>query len=354
MKFALQFLRWYYGLLLQLYPRNYREEYREELQAVFDLSLDEAVAKGGFEMEKLILRELISLPRAILLEYLHERRKRNMIRNFASVFDFAPGSHSEILAALTPFLFFGALPTLLGYFHVSDLMPLWLDIGLGIVYWLFGLILILIGSVKRFPRWFMPYIGVPMPIISILLFNSLMEKLQGVWWYRLPWFVGDFLQQGLLWMWLFILVVLLLVSSRLIPKSRRFYQRLRKDWTLLSFILYGTMPLVLVIVLNEYKNVEPYMFLAFLILAAGGWLYLRSDDPWYRFALLQAGMSLSMFVAAVAKALLAESSFPFARDNEWQIEFTSTIISWLWLTMLMMIPLLFQLLPRSKEHLQTT
>jgi hypothetical protein len=43
----LQFYRWLYSLLLRYYPRTYQEEYGEELQTVFDLSIEEAAAKGG-------------------------------------------------------------------------------------------------------------------------------------------------------------------------------------------------------------------------------------------------------------------------------------------------------------------
>jgi hypothetical protein len=92
--------------------------------------------------------------------------------------------------------------------------------------------------------------------------------------------------------------------------SRAFYQRLRDDWTPLSFIIYGAMPLVLFIALNEYKNEEPYMFVALLILAAGGCLYLQRDSRLKRYLCLQAGMGLSMIVAAGGMVVLEESSLP--------------------------------------------
>jgi hypothetical protein len=349
MSVDLQFLYRLYSLLLRLYPRGYREEYAEELQAVFRLSLGDALRSGRLEVMRVAFLELISLPRAILAEHSRERRRSTMTEKFSSRRDFAPGSRNEVLAALAPFLLFGALPTLLGYFRVADFVPLWLDIGFGIVLWLFGLSLILIGFVQHFPRWFMPYIGVPMPFFSLLLFNQLMEKWQGVWWYRLPWFLSAFIQEGLLWMGLVFMLVLLLVAARLVPKSRPFYERLRGDWTLLSFILYGATLLALVITLNEYKNEEPYMFLALLILAAGGWFYLRSDEPWNRFFCLQGGMWFSMLVAAIGKAVLVESSFPGVSDDSWQIEFMSTIITWLWLALFMLSSSMLNWWPRTEE-----
>ena len=70
MRSNLQFLRVIYGKLLMLYPKIYREEYGEELQVVFGLSVEEATKMGGSEVERLILRELVSLPKAVVLEYL--------------------------------------------------------------------------------------------------------------------------------------------------------------------------------------------------------------------------------------------------------------------------------------------
>ncbi|MCK7485407.1 MAG: hypothetical protein MZU97_07490 [Bacillus subtilis] len=42
-----------YALLLYLFPRAYREEYGEELQSVFDLSLDDAMRSGGMEVARI-------------------------------------------------------------------------------------------------------------------------------------------------------------------------------------------------------------------------------------------------------------------------------------------------------------
>jgi hypothetical protein len=66
----MEFIRRVYGLSLSFFPGNYREEYGEELQIVFELSLEEAATKGRFELERLIFRELLSLPKAIILEHL--------------------------------------------------------------------------------------------------------------------------------------------------------------------------------------------------------------------------------------------------------------------------------------------
>ena len=347
----MRLLRRIYGLLLTLYPREYLGEYREELQTVFNLSLDEAT--GRFEVIMVFAHELAGLPKAIIYEYLRERRKTKMMKSFASRFDFAPGSRTEAFAALAPFLF-GMLMVFFGYLGKYITFPLWSQVAFVILFWSLMLGLFLLGSAKGLPRWFLPYLGLPLPFFSLLLFNSLMEKLQGVWWYGIPWIVSSFIQEGLFWMGLVILLVLLLVVTRIVPRACPFHQRLRDDWTLLSFVVYGTMPLVLMITNDGYKNEEPFMFLSLLMLALGGWFYLRNDDPWKRFWSLFVGSALAMLIAAVGKALLHDSSWPTGHGIAWKSEMIYTMVTWAWLALIMLLPLALNLLPRSEDSAHAT
>jgi hypothetical protein len=351
MEANVRFLRWFYGLLLTFYPRNYREEYGDELQSVFHLLLDEALKTGGWELAKVVLRELSGLPKAVVLEHLRERRKTKMIRKLSSPYDFEPGSRNEIFAALAPFLLFGALPTLLGYFRVwgAIAVPLWLDIMFVIVFWLLGLSLLVMGFARGVPRWFMPYLGLPLPLLSVYgfldLFSTLIEfplKL-----YDKSWYVGQLFYQGYLWIGLIFLVPIFVLLIALIPRFRPFYRRIREDWTLLAFILYGSAPFALVLTFDDYQNEEPYKFLSFLILAAGAWFYLRNSVPSRRFWSLFLGLALSMFTAAVGKAILYAGTWPRPKYFTWQTEMASTLIMWIWLALIMLLPLAINLLPRA-------
>ncbi len=95
-----QFLRSCYGLLLNSFPKTYREDYGEELQTVFNLSLDDAMKLGMMDVAGVLLHELISLLKAIVHEHLRERRRKKMTGKFASRSDFVPGSWTEAFAAL--------------------------------------------------------------------------------------------------------------------------------------------------------------------------------------------------------------------------------------------------------------
>lgn len=335
----------FYSLLLYLFPKAYREEYGDELQAVFGLSLDDALATGSFEFLGVILRELRGFPYAVFHAHLRERRRQKMTGKFASRFDFEPGSRTESFAALAPFLF-GMVMVLAGYLGRYWTAPMWAQIAFVVLFWSLILGVFLLGSAKGLPRWFLPYLGLPLAIASLLLFNILVNFLD-IWWYRSYGFESVFNFGNFLWIILIILVFLLLAISRLVPMFRPFYQRLRDDWTLLPFMLYGTVPFVLVITFEGYVNDEPFFFLSLLLLALGGWFYLRNDEPLTRFVSLHVGLALSMLTAAVGKAVLFKESWPQVFDLTWKNEMIYTLVTWLWLAVIMLIPLAIKLLPRS-------
>jgi hypothetical protein len=205
----------------------------------------------------------------------------------------------------------------------------------------------------------MPYLGLPLPIISLIIFNSWLDEWNGFRFYGLyerSWFLGQFIFQGLLWAGLIGSTFLLVLAVRLIPKFHPFYMRLRGDWTLLCFVLYGAIPFALVLTFDEYKHEEPYIFAAFLILAAGGWLYLRDDVPLKKFLYLYVGVALSMLIAAVGKAaILPIQDWPIYIDPaSWKPEAMSTFIMWMWLALIMLIPLALNLFPRSENSAHAT
>jgi hypothetical protein len=113
------------------------------------------------------------------------------------------------------------------------------------------------------------------------------------------------------------------------------------------------MPLVLIFTYDEYKNEEPFMFLSLMMLALGGWFYLRNDDPWKRYWSLFIGSALSMSIAAVGKAILYESSFLF-HIFTWKSEMIYTMVTWVWLALIMLLPATLTLLPRSAGEMNSS
>lgn len=264
----------------------------------------------------------------------------------------APGSRREALAALGPFLILGALPPLMNYLHLAALMPNWLNtaFALGLIGLLGGTVLA--GLLRGLPRWFLPYLGVALALFSVYGFFELLEGLpRALVHFSDPWFWRQVAYQGSLWLGLPVMGLALLAAVGLLPPLRPFYWRVRRDWTLLSFSLYGAALFALFLTFDDYVNEEPYHIAAMLLLAAGGWFYLRGRRPWPRIVALLAGLTLAMAVAATGKAIIfASPDWPYPRfPFTWQSEALSTVIMWGWLVVAVLAPVLVTLLPGPAE-----
>jgi len=349
----MQFLQKFYDLLLNLYPKKYRDEYGEELHSVFSFSLNDAM--GTVEVIKVFLRELAGLPKAILYEHLREMRKAKMNRRFDSYFDFTHGSWKEFLTALFPFFLAGGVMPLLSYLGRAEIVSGMA--GAVIVLPLLGLliILLLIGAKKGMPRWSLPYLGFLLSMLSLYIFSAIF----GTPIYLLfrdfrdqSILLIDILWDGIFWYGLLFAILLLVVLSRVSFT----FQHFKNDWTLPCFVLYGGVPFALWITFDEYVGDEPYTLLAFLILAIGAWLYLRSSNEWMRFGTLFVGMTLAMFIVAIGKVLLIPSqTWPISIDGGLagsEFKHTITILGWFALGML--IPLAGRYLSRSDNSMQAT
>lgn len=67
-----------YGWMLRLYPRSFRAMFAGEMESVFAQTLDEAARQGGASVLVTCLREMVDFPIALLLEHVHDKRKKSM------------------------------------------------------------------------------------------------------------------------------------------------------------------------------------------------------------------------------------------------------------------------------------
>ncbi len=65
-----------YGQLLYLYPANFRANFRDEMRAIFALTVGEAARHNELALLQVIGRELRDLPVSLLREHQRERRRR--------------------------------------------------------------------------------------------------------------------------------------------------------------------------------------------------------------------------------------------------------------------------------------
>ena len=353
MRSALRFLHGLYGTLLKLYPKTFREVYGGELQSVFDLAAEEAAIQGGFEVWKLILRELVSMPKAVVLEHLRERRNSIMTGKFDPYFVFASGSWKEFFAALLPFFLAGCVTPVLNYLGTAGITTNTMRTVIMLA--LFGLLIILmiVGVMMRMPRWSLPYLGFLLAIFSVYFFSIIFGTpiyllFRGLRDQSL--LLVDILWDGIFWYGLLTAILVLAVASRTFPAFHSF----RDDWTQLCFLLYGAVPFAFWLTFDEYAGDEPYMLLAFLVLGAGAWLYLQSNSIWFRFGALFVAITLTMVIAAAGKGILAPGQdWPFTIDQGLVIsEVKHTVTLWGWFAVGMVIPLGIRFLPGSTKSIR--
>jgi hypothetical protein len=293
-----------------------------------------------------------------------QRGRRKMETRTGTPPTFEPGSWREWLAAMALFLLL-ALTSLLSYLQIT--LPLWLGWGF------FGvpLLLFALGLIKGLPRWCLPYtgvIGVPLSwalttrgtIMGINtrggVVGSLLSWADRHFFALLrpsasdPWIVRAVFGGAELWLVLLGMAALTVLVAAACRPLRPLYWRLRDDWTLLSFGLYGAALMAVFMAFEDYPHPQKqlYIFVALLILAAGAWVYLRSAHLWQRSLALFAAITLSMAVAATGKAILYANPLLWPREARgftWQSEVLCTVFLWGWLVAVVMVPALLGLLP---------
>jgi len=259
-----------------------------------------------------------------------------------------------------------ALVSLLNSLHL--VLSQSLGIGLAVII----LLAFVLGLIKGLPRWSLPYTGVIGSLLGWALTSrgtimgldtraGLLDLLLG-WIDRLihgmihpsdSWIVRAVYGGGRPWFGLMGLTVFAVLIVAVWRPLRPFYLRIRDDWTLLSFGLYGATLLAIPYTFDDYPSArEPYIFVLALILAAGAWVYMRSAHIWRRALALFAAMTLSTVVGAAGKGIIYTTAWPGRRHFTWQTEALSAVFLWGWLMVLILIPALLTLLPRPDRPLQ--
>jgi hypothetical protein len=187
----LHLVKVFHAHLLALYPAQYRQDYTEERQAVFELAAQDAAEKDRFHFLWFALCELFDLPFAALAEHLRERRWL-MIPSLRTLLSEKPDRWGSSMVAGLPFflsaafyyfpaLFSPYMPTppapLVFWYHLMTRFPLthWaLNLVASDSYWMphrvlfetlqwsFGLLaffMILLGWMSNWPRWSASWAG---------------------------------------------------------------------------------------------------------------------------------------------------------------------------------------------------
>ena len=74
-----------YGMLLRLFPREFQNEFKEEMEDVFSANLEEVAKTGATLVVRACFFELFDLPANLLVEHLSNLRKGNIMKTLPVV-----------------------------------------------------------------------------------------------------------------------------------------------------------------------------------------------------------------------------------------------------------------------------
>ena len=345
-----------YRVLLVFYPSEFRAEFGEEMQNVFATALTEAQRPSHATI--LFTRELRDLPGSVWREHLRARRRSQLNPNLA----WRPPTKNELLAGLTLFVF-PMLPSLLklvfGYQPLINQISDIITIALLII----SLVVLVHGLKRGFPRWTVPYLGVAVTTIVILepswrIWDLLYSDVQRAIGYYAKTLQVRVLYQALMWgfFWFlaFVSAILLILLLMTWPRTRQLAQRIRLDWTMFSFMLFGGLVFQLELIFEEYVYDELWKIACRVCLALGAWVYLKNADPRKRILALLAGVTLDYWIAAVGKWYLVPlqtwgAFHGYQYETYRWFEFWRTCAEWGWVMLFMLIPAGLTLIPHPQE-----
>jgi hypothetical protein len=212
-------------------------------------------------------------------------------------------SWGEALAGMVPFLIIGLAAMLIEWPRAVIPLPTCLNYLAGGLFLGGYLVLVVglgIGWVKGFPRWSYSYVGYVL-IFALYMMNVATPQLR---------IFNYTFQRNELWGWrswipFLVIAAIALVLTRSLRPLFRLVTNVCKDWTQLSFGLYGMMPLAVLLAFDEVDNSYqfPYMLLLTLILVEGALAYMRSARTWQRALALLVSTTLAVTVAAVGTVI---------------------------------------------------
>jgi hypothetical protein len=200
--------------------------------------------------------------------------------------------------------------------------------------------------VAGWPRWSFPYLGLQLAL-SLMLTATATPGLR---------IFGYTFTSGELWGWRAWIPQLIgigigLIITRSFKPARMFFKTIGQDWTRLSFLLYGLLPVALVITFDEVRSDEWIMILLGLALTGGALGYLRASRPAQRFLLLAGTTALVWASAAVYLGVYwneRKESWMTMPGDGWQT-FFGTLVFGLILVLILALPGLASLLKRPAQ-----
>jgi hypothetical protein len=270
-------LRWF-NTLLRLFPPRFRDEFGQEMAETFAQRLAEANPQGRVPL-LVWLDELVALPGALLKAYTAPQPPPGSEETFNLGLLAQPWR--ELLLALAVFLLPASM--MLSGWSTGNLPS---EPGVMEVLLFLGIMLAL-GWMGGHPLWSRPYVGLVLAVSAYLyVFQRITSQISPALisnfapgpWDRSTYLVLQVASNGMLWLMLFCLTLLAVVLLVVLNRFRPLLERLRYNWSLLSYILYGES--VFALLLLQSRQSEPgYIIASLLCLVAGVWFFLSGSRP---------------------------------------------------------------------------
>lgn len=295
-------LNWY-KILLHLLPPEFRQEFGEEMVETFAQRLAETCPQGRLPLLQLCLEELIAFPGTLMEAYAAPRTPLGKAEPSN------PGPLSqpwrELLLSMTVFLLPAGLllssRSNLSQTSAPGVMEALLFLG----------IMLCLGWMGGFPLWSMPYVSLILVVsVYLFVFQRIASQISPVLisnfapgpWDDSTYLVLQVASNGMLWLMLFCLTLLAVAILAAFNRFQPLLERLRYDWSLLSYILYGES--VFALLLHNQQSEPGYLLASLLCLAAGVWFFLSTSrstgaSPGLRLLTLLTCLTLAVSVSAV-------------------------------------------------------
>ena len=208
------------------------------------------------------------------------------------------------------------------------------------------------GIVRDFPVWALPGMGIILFFVSIFLHLSaqlliILAVLRPVYGIS-GWPAGLSLAENIglmLLVQLMFLLILAAVVAGLLRIAPGLFGKVREDWTILSFLLYGIGILPILLWSDEYLGVEWYQTISLLVMAVGAGLYLIVSKRWQRALALVLPAAISQIVMSIGLYRLIPAQ-PWANPADTSFTIWEAIQPTLFLAPLPIVLLLAALAPR--------
>jgi len=325
-----------YRTVLRLFPRAFREEFGEEMEAVFAQAMQEAAGQGRFALLRAAAAEIGGLLFERVCQSARSARARLAVKA-------RPAAPQEALLGLAVFV----VPVL-ALAVEGDASPLAYQ---GITLLLVGLLLA--GVLGGMPRWSLPGLGLSAASGAFVwLFQWGADRLSPHALARFGIFPTDESSRllfqaawaGLAWLMLFVVIGAALGLLAWMGRFQSLVDDLRQDWTLASYTLYGGALAALVLAPALAGVPHPpqqriYLLLAVAGMALGSWLYLTAEGSLRRWLALLAGLSLAL-PACAAGGLPLLPVLDGAGLGE-----RKPLVEWFFMAAVMLSPVLLRILP---------